>query len=208
MVGAASGLGGAATSAGLLYAARGLQGAFAALLAPAALSLISTTFTEPHERAKAFGVYGAISGGGAAIGRMLLDKQFHGDLEASSKGTMLAAGTGAKNSSGGYVALEIVTGTLKGRTGTFVLQHSATMNRGVPQLSINVVPDSGTGQLSGLAGKMNITIVDGKHTYATNRSAALIQRKAPRVRGKAERRTLRARIRRATRKSQIEIGTR
>jgi hypothetical protein len=104
-------------------------------------------------------------GGGAAIGRMLLDKQFHGDLEASSKGTMLAAGTGAKNSSGGYVALEIVTGSLKGRTGTFVLQHSATMNRGVPQLSINVVPDSGTGQLTGLAGKMNITIVDGKHTY-------------------------------------------
>jgi hypothetical protein len=104
-------------------------------------------------------------GGGPAIGRMLLDKQFHGDLEATSKGTMLAAGTGAKNSSGGYVALEIVTGTLKGRTGTFVLQHSATMNRGVPQLSITVVPDSATGQLTGLTGKMNITIADSKHTY-------------------------------------------
>jgi hypothetical protein len=104
-------------------------------------------------------------GGGAAIGRMLLDKQFHGDLEATSKGTMLAAGTGAKNSSGGYVALEIVTGSLKGRTGTFVLQHSATMNRGVPNLSVTVVPDSGTGQLTGLAGKMNIIIADGKHTY-------------------------------------------
>jgi hypothetical protein len=104
-------------------------------------------------------------GGGAAIGRMLLDKQFHGDLEATSKGTMLAAGTGAKNSSGGYVALEIVTGSLKGRTGTFVLQHSATMNRGVPQLSVTVVPDSGTGQLTRLAGKMNITIADGKHSY-------------------------------------------
>jgi hypothetical protein len=104
-------------------------------------------------------------GGGPAIGRMLLDKQFHGDLEATSKGTMLAAGTGAKNSSGGYVALEIVTGTLKGRTGTFVLQHSATMTRGVPQLSITVVPDSATGQLTGLAGKMNIVIADGKHTY-------------------------------------------
>ncbi len=104
-------------------------------------------------------------GGGAAIGRMFLDKQFHGDLEATSKGTMLAAGTGAKNSSGGYVALEIVTGSLKGRTGTFVLQHSATMNRGVPQLSITVVPDSATGQLTGLAGKMNITIADGKHSY-------------------------------------------
>jgi Protein of unknown function (DUF3224) len=104
-------------------------------------------------------------GGGAAIGRMFLDKQFHGDLEATSKGTMLAAGTGAKNSSGGYVALEIVTGSLKGHTGTFVLQHSATMNRGVPQLSITVVPDSGTGQLIGLAGKMNITIADSKHAY-------------------------------------------
>jgi hypothetical protein len=104
-------------------------------------------------------------GGGPAIGRMLIDKQFHGDLEASSKGTMLAAGTGAKNSSGGYVALEIVTGSLKGRPGTFVLQHSATMNRGVPQLSITVVPDSATGQLTGLAGKINIIITDGKHSY-------------------------------------------
>lgn len=106
--------------------------------------------------------------GGTAIGRMLLDKQFHGDLEATSKGTMLAAGTGAKNSSGGYVALEIVTGSLKGRTGTFVLQHSATMNRGVPQLSVTVVPDSGTGQLTGLTGTMNINIADGKHSYDFN----------------------------------------
>ena len=103
--------------------------------------------------------------GGTAIGRMLIDKKFHGDLEATSKGTMLAAGTGAKGSSGGYVALEIVTGTLKGRTGTFVLQHSATMTRGVPTLSITVVPDSGTGQLTGLAGKMNINITEGKHSY-------------------------------------------
>jgi hypothetical protein len=103
--------------------------------------------------------------GGAAIARMLLDKQFHGDLEATSKGTMLATGTGAKGSSGGYVALEIVTGTLKGRTGTFILQHFGTMTRGVPQLSITVVPDSATGQLTGLTGKMNINIADGKHSY-------------------------------------------
>jgi hypothetical protein len=96
---------------------------------------------------------------------MFLDKHFHGDLEATGKGTMLAAGTGAKNSSGGYVDLEIVTGALKGRTGTFVLQHSATMNRGVPQLSVTVVPDSATGQLTGLAGKMTINIADGKHSY-------------------------------------------
>jgi hypothetical protein len=96
---------------------------------------------------------------------MLLDKRFHGDLEAISKGTMLAAGTGAKNSSGGYVALEIVTGTLKGHSGTFILQHIGTMTRGTPSLSVTVVPDSGTGQLTGIAGNMKISIADGKHSY-------------------------------------------
>ncbi len=104
-------------------------------------------------------------GGGTAIARIVLDKRFHGDLEATSKGTMLASGTGAKGSSGGYVALEIVTGSLKGHTGTFVLQHSATMNRGTPHLSVTVVPDSGTGQLTGLSGTMEIIIADGKHSY-------------------------------------------
>jgi hypothetical protein len=103
--------------------------------------------------------------GSPGLARMLIDKQFHGDLDATSKGTMLAAGTGAKGSSGAYVALEVVSGTLKGRSGTFVLQHSATMNRGVPSLSVTVVPDSGTGQLVGLAGKMAIIIADGKHSY-------------------------------------------
>jgi hypothetical protein len=93
-------------------------------------------------------------GGGAAIARMLLDKHFRGDLEATSKGTMLASGIGGKGSSGGYVALEIVTGTLKGHTGTFVLQHSAIMNRGVPQLSVTVISGSGTGRLTGIAGTM------------------------------------------------------
>jgi len=105
------------------------------------------------------------SAGSPALSRMLLDKQFHGDLEATSKGTMLAAGSGGKGSSGGYVALEIVTGTLKGRTGSFVLQHSGTMTRGVPELSVTVVPDSGTGQLNGLSGKMTINIANGKHSY-------------------------------------------
>jgi hypothetical protein len=103
--------------------------------------------------------------GGTAIGRLLLYKQFHGDLEATSRGTMLAAGTGSKGSSGGYVALEIVTASLKGRTGTFVLQHTGIMDRGTPSLSVTVVPDSGTGQLVGLVGKMTINIVDGKHSY-------------------------------------------
>ena len=101
-----------------------------------------------------------------SLSRFILDKQFHGDLEATSKGMMLAAGTGAKGSSGGYVALEVVTGTLQGHSGTFVLQHSATMNRGVPTMSITVVPDSGTGQLTGLTGSMNIIIAEGgKHSY-------------------------------------------
>ena len=99
-----------------------------------------------------------------AVGRMLLDKQFHGDLEATSKGQMLAAGTAVKGSAG-YVAMEQVDGTLHGRTGTFVLQHSGTMNRGEPQLSVTVVPDSGTGRLVGLTGRMDIIIEGGKHSY-------------------------------------------
>jgi hypothetical protein len=101
----------------------------------------------------------------APIGRMLIDKQLHGDLEATTKGQMLAFSTEVKGSAG-YVAMERVTGTLHGRTGSFVLQHNASMNRGAPQLSITVVPDSGTGQLTGLTGKFDIQIAaDGKHSY-------------------------------------------
>jgi hypothetical protein len=100
----------------------------------------------------------------ATLGRMSIDKRFHGDLESTSKGKMLTAGTAVKGSAG-YVALERVSGTLQGRDGGFVLQHSATMTRGSPQLTITVVPDSGTGQLAGLAGRMTITIADGKHSY-------------------------------------------
>jgi len=77
---------------------------------------------------------------------------------------MLAAQTGVKGSAG-YVAMERVTGILQGRSGSFVLQHAGTMNRGVPTLSVTVVPDSGTEQLAGLSGKMNIIIADGKHSY-------------------------------------------
>ena len=79
----------------------------------------------------------------AALGRLSIDKQFHGDLEGTSKGEMLSARTGIENSAG-YVAIEKVTGTLHGRRGTFVLQHSSTMTRGEAQQSITVVPDSGT----------------------------------------------------------------
>ena len=100
----------------------------------------------------------------ANLGRMLIDKQFHGDLEGTSKGQMLSAMTAVKGSAG-YVAIEKVTGKLHGRTGTFVLQHTGTMNRGAQQLSVTVVPDSGTGELTGLSGKMNIIIADGKHSY-------------------------------------------
>jgi hypothetical protein len=101
---------------------------------------------------------------GATLGRMTIDKQYHGDLEAKSKGEMLTAGTSVKGSAG-YVAIEKVTGTLKGRSGTFAVQHSGTMTRGAPQLTVTVVPDSGTGQLTGLVGKMTIKIAEGKHSY-------------------------------------------
>lgn len=102
--------------------------------------------------------------GDSPIGRMLLDKRFHGDLEAISQGQMLAASTAVQGSAG-YVALEQVNGTLQGRQGTFVLQHNGLMNRGTPQLTIVVVPDSGTGQLEGLAGRMDIQIAEGRHSY-------------------------------------------
>ena len=101
---------------------------------------------------------------GAVVGRFLLDKQFHGDLEGTSKGEMLAISTAVPGSAG-YVAMELVTGTLNGRTGTFALQHTGTMTRGTPELSVNVVPDSATGQLAGLSGKLDIRITDGKHSY-------------------------------------------
>ncbi len=99
-----------------------------------------------------------------ALGRMSIDKQFHGDLTAVSKGEMLSAGTAVEGSAG-YVAMEQVSGTLQGRQGTFVLQHSATMTRGAPHLMITVVPDSGTDQLLGLAGTMAISIGGGQHSY-------------------------------------------
>jgi hypothetical protein len=99
-----------------------------------------------------------------AVGRFTIDKQFHGDLEGTSKGQMLAASTAVEGSAG-YVAIEQVNGTLQGKSGSFVLQHSGTMTRGAPHLVITVVPDSGTGQLAGLAGTMTINIADGKHSY-------------------------------------------
>ncbi|HEY2396943.1 MAG TPA: DUF3224 domain-containing protein [Rudaea sp.] len=105
---------------------------------------------------------------GASLGRMSIDKEFHGDLEATSKGEMLTA-MGTVQGSAGYVAIERVTGTLNGRSGSFALQHSSTMARGKPSQNIVVVPDSGTGDLAGLGGSMTIVIADHdgqrKHFY-------------------------------------------
>jgi hypothetical protein len=100
----------------------------------------------------------------ATLGRMTIDKQFHGDIEGLSRGQMLTALTSVEGSAG-YVAIERVSGTLHGRSGSFTLQHSSLMRRGEPQQNIIVVPDSGTGQLEGLAGKMVIKIADGEHSY-------------------------------------------
>lgn len=95
---------------------------------------------------------------------MTLDKKYHGDLDAASTGEMLTAGTPVKGSAG-CVAVERVTGTLHGRRGSFALQHSGTMDRGAPTLSITVVPDSGTGELEGIAGSMSLTIDGTKHSF-------------------------------------------
>jgi hypothetical protein len=103
-------------------------------------------------------------GEGSTLGRMSIDKQFHGDLEATSNGEMLTAMTEVKGSAG-YVAIERVSGTLQGRKGSFVLLHCGIMAGGGQELSLTVVPDSGSGELVGLAGKMEIKIVEGKHFY-------------------------------------------
>ena len=102
--------------------------------------------------------------GGVCVGRMLIDKRFAGDLEATSKGQMLAVRTSTEGSAG-YVAMELVTGKLQGREGTFVLQHTGTMERGAQRLSVTVVPDSATGDLEGLEGSMEIVIAEGRHSY-------------------------------------------
>lgn len=98
------------------------------------------------------------------IGRMSLDKKFHGELEGVSKGMMLGVHTAVKGSAG-YVAMERFEGMLAGKRGSFVLQHSSTMSRGAAEQSIAVVPDSGTGELEGLSGTMVIEVEAGRHGY-------------------------------------------
>lgn len=104
------------------------------------------------------------AGGRAGIGRMSIEKRFAGDLDATSAGEMLAFRSQAAGSAG-YVAMETVVGRLQGRQGTFVLQHSSTMDRGAPRQSVTVVPGSGTGELAGLSGSMTIQIEGGRHGY-------------------------------------------
>ncbi|NOT09457.1 MAG: DUF3224 domain-containing protein [Gemmatimonadales bacterium] len=99
------------------------------------------------------------------LGRLTIDKQFRGELEGVSKGEMLSGMTAVKTSAG-YVAIERVTGALNGLTGSFILQHTGTMNRGEPSQMVTVIPDSGTDQLVGLTGRMTIKIENGKHFYS------------------------------------------
>ena len=100
----------------------------------------------------------------AKIGRMSIDKTFEGDLVATSQGEMLSGGSPAEGSAG-YVAIERVTGTLQGRSGSFLFQHSGTMTATSQGVTITVIPDSGTGELEGIAGTMSIEIKDGQHFY-------------------------------------------
>lgn len=102
---------------------------------------------------------------GPNLGRMAIDKQYHGDLEAAAKGEMITAAGLAVKESASYSAVERVSGTLHGKKGAFALQHTGIMDRGTPTLTISVVPDSGTGELVGLTGKMNIVIEGKQHSY-------------------------------------------
>jgi hypothetical protein len=101
---------------------------------------------------------------GVSLSRVAFEKKFTGPLDATSKVTMIAARTKIENSAG-YVAAERIIGTLEGKPGTFVLVHVGLMTRGSPSLQITVVPDSGTGELAGISGRMDIQIVDGNHFY-------------------------------------------
>lgn len=99
------------------------------------------------------------------LGRMSIDKSFSGDLEASSKGEMLSART-TEPTSAGYVAIEQVSGTLEGKTGSFALQHFGVMDNGKDRLILEVIPDSGAGELAGISGSMAISMSEGKHLYS------------------------------------------
>lgn len=138
----------------------------AALLSSVAIVAAETV---PTKNAKALGPFDVKmapqSAADAPVGRFTLDKKYHGDLEATGTGEMLTGMTAVPGSAG-YVAIEKITGSLAGRRGSFYLQHSGTMTRGKPALTLTVIPDSGTGELAGLGGTMDIQIArDGSHSY-------------------------------------------
>ena len=110
-------------------------------------------------------------GDGVSAGHYRFDKRFHGALDATSVVHMLAVGTDVPGSAA-YVAIERLSGTLDGRSGTFFLQHNGIMNRGAASLSLSIVPDSGTGELRGISGRMGIEIRDGRHCYAPDYALA------------------------------------
>lgn len=112
----------------------------------------------------ALSAYAVDSADGPPLGRMSIDKQFRGDLEGTSVGEMLTAGSAAKGSAA-YVAVERVTGTLHGKKGSFALHHRGVLSKGEGELSVTVAPDSGTGELVGLVGEMAIIVGGGKHSY-------------------------------------------
>ena len=99
------------------------------------------------------------------LARFSIDKQIQGDLEATTKGEMFSGGD-PKQGAAGYVAIEVVTGTLNGKTGTFALQQMATMDQNGHQISVVVVPGSGTGELKGISGTFTIEKADGNHCYS------------------------------------------
>jgi hypothetical protein len=101
---------------------------------------------------------------GTVLARLSLDKVFHGALEATGKGQMLTASTDTPGSAV-YVAIERVTGTLEGKAGSFALVHRGLMRGEERNLSVEIVPDSGTGALKGISGRLNIEVADGKHLY-------------------------------------------
>jgi Protein of unknown function (DUF3224) len=98
------------------------------------------------------------------LGRFLLAKTYVGDLVGTARGQMLAYSTSVEGSAA-YVALEVFNGSIGQRTGTFALQHRGVMDRGTPNLTVSVVPDSGTGDLVGIAGSLEIIVADGTHRY-------------------------------------------
>ena len=98
------------------------------------------------------------------LGRFSIDKQIHGGLEATSRGEMISGGD-PKQGNAGYVAMELVTGTLDGKQGSFALQHSATMDPSGSRMSVIVVPGSGAGELKGIAGTFTIRVENGQHLY-------------------------------------------